>query len=261
MEWQDEAIVLAARPHGEANAVLSALTLEHGRHAGLVHGGAGKRQGPLLQPGNRLSLTWRARLADQLGHFRVEPMQLLASRLVHDPARLMALTSACVLLEESLPEREAHPRLYAGLLRLLEDMVQNKNNGWPETYVRFELLLLADLGFGLDLGSCALTGTADDLAYVSPRSGRAVGRAAAGAFAPRLLPLPAFLGGDGDGDKAAGVEELAAGLRLTGHFLAKHVFAPADRPLPSSRERLADRLSAPPVAPNTADVDTGTEPP
>ena len=248
MEWQDEGIVLAARPHGETNAVLSVLSLGHGRHAGLVHGGAGKSKGPLLQPGNRLSLDWRARLAEQLGHFRLEPMQLFAARLVHDPARLQGLTAACALLEDSLPEREAHPRLYAGLLRLLETMVQNENGDWPETYVRFEVLLLSDLGFGLDLGSCALSGATGDLAYVSPRSGRAVGREAAGAFAPRLLPLPAFLLGEGEG--AASEEDVAAGLRLTGHFLAKHVFAPADRPLPAARERLADRLGVAGVGEN-----------
>lgn len=243
MEWQDDAIVLAVRRHAENDAILSALTLEHGRHAGLVHGGAGKRAGPLLQPGNRLSATWRARLAEQLGHYRVEPVQLFAARLVHDPARLLGLASACALLEEALPEREAHPRLYAGLLRLLETMVQNENTDeWPETYVRFELLLLSDLGFGLDFGSCAVTGTDDDLAYVSPKTGRAVGRGAAGAFAPRLLPLPGFLRGAGE-EGAPGAAEIAAGLRLTGHFLAKHVFAPADRPLPAARERLADRLA------------------
>ena len=245
MEWQDEAIVLAVRRHAENDAILSALTLEHGRHVGLVHGGAGKRAGPLLQPGNRLSATWRARLAEQLGHYRVEPMQLLAARLVDDPARLLGLASACALLEGSLPERESHPRLYAGLLRLLETMVQNENKDWPETYVRFEFLLLSDLGFGLDLGTCALTGTADDLAFVSPRSGRAVSRAAAGTFAPRLLPLPGFLRGEGEesDEEGPGGDEIAAGLKLTGHFLAKHVFAPADRPLPAVRERLADRLA------------------
>jgi DNA repair protein RecO (recombination protein O) len=244
MEWQDEAIVLAVRRHAENDAIVSALTLEHGRHAGLVHGGAGKRAGPLLQPGNRLSAAWRARLAEQLGHYRVEPMQLFAGRLVHDPARLLALASACALLEEALPERESHPRLYAGLLRLLETMVQNENKGWPETYVRFEFLLLSDLGFGLDLGTCAVTGTGDDLAFVSPRSGRAVSRGAAGTFASRLLPLPGFLRGTARGaTRSRAATRSRRGCRLTGHFLAKHVFAPADRPLPAVRERLADRLA------------------
>jgi DNA repair protein RecO (recombination protein O) len=247
MEWHDEAFVLSARPHGENDAILSALTLEHGRHAGLVHGGQGRRVKPLLQPGNRLSATWRARLADQLGSYRVEAVQLFAGRLVNDPVRLLALTSACALADEGLAEREPHPRVYAGLLRLLETMVQNENEGWPETYVRFELLLLADLGFALDLSSCALTGGTADLAYVSPRTGRAVGREAAGLHKPRLLPLPAFLV---EGGRASAPGEVADGLRLAGHFLRKHVFAPADRPLPAARERLADRLAAAAGAPD-----------
>lgn len=236
MEWQDDALVLSVRPHGEHDSILVALTLEHGRHAGLVHGGEGRRARPLLQPGNHLSVSWRARLADQLGHYRVEPHQLLGARLVHDPTRLLALAAATALVDESVPEREPHPRLFAGLLRLLQTMVQNEN--WPETYVRFELLLLADLGFGLDLSACALTGTTADLAFVSPRSGRAVSRGAAGIHEPKLLPLPGFLVG-GEADAAA----VAAGLRLAGHFLRKHVLGPADRPLPAARERLAERLA------------------
>ncbi len=236
MEWHDEAIVLSVRPHAENDSILSALTLQHGRHPGLVHGGSGRRTRPLLQPGNRLEVTWRARLAEHLGSFRVEPMQLLSARLVDDPARLLALASACALLDESLAEREPHPRLYAGLLHLLEAMVQNEN--WPATYVQFELLLLGDLGFGLDLSACAVTGAAEDLAYVSPRTGRAVSRGAAGEYAARLLPLPGFLLGTG----TAAEGEVGAGLRLAGHFLRKHVFGPADRPLPLARERLAQRL-------------------
>lgn len=237
MEWHDEAVVLSVRPHAENDAILSALTLQHGRHAGLVHGGSGRRTRPLLQPGNRLEVTWRARLAEHLGHYRLEPMQLLGARLVDDPLRLLGLASACALLDESLAEREPHPRLYAGLLRLLEAMVQNEN--WPTTYVRFELLLLGDLGFGLDLSACARTGATEDLAYVSPRSGRAVSRGAAGEYAARLLPLPGFL----LGGEAAGEDDVAAGLRLAGHFLRKHVFGPADRPLPLPRERLAAGLA------------------
>jgi DNA repair protein RecO (recombination protein O) len=236
MEWQDDALVLSVRPHGENDSILVALTLSHGRHAGLVHGGEGRRARPLLQPGNHLQVSWRARLADQLGHFRVDPHQLLGARLVGDPARLLALASATALVDESLPEREPHARLFAGLLRLLETMVQNEN--WPETYVRFELLLLAELGFGLDLSACALTGGTEDLAFVSPRSGRAVSRGAAGIHEPKLLPLPGFVVGDGEADAGA----VAAGLRLTGHFLRKHVLGPADKPLPAARERLAERL-------------------
>jgi DNA repair protein RecO (recombination protein O) len=232
MEWHDEGIVLSARPHGETDAILSALTFEHGRHLGLVKGGIGRRARPLLQPGNRLQLAWKARLAEHLGLYALEPLQLLGSRLIDDPLRLAALASATALLELSLAEREPHPRLYAGLLKLLEAMLADPR--WLETYVRFELLVLQDLGFALDLESCAVTGATLDLAFVSPRTGRAVSRAAAGELAPRLLPLPPFL----LADVPAMFSGIAAGLRLAGHFLTKHVLAPADRSLPAARERL-----------------------
>jgi DNA repair protein RecO (recombination protein O) len=232
MEWQDDGLVLAARAHGENDAILTALTFEHGRHLGLVRGGAGRRARPLLQPGNRLQLTWKARLPEHLGGFTLEPVRLFGARLLDDPLRLAALASATALLEQVLPEREPHPRLFAGLLKLLEAMLDDPR--WLETYARFELVLLQELGFALDLEACAVTGATDDLAFVSPRTGRAVSRAAAGDLAPRLLPLPAFL----RGDVPAMFSEILAGLRLSGHFLAKQAFAPADRPLPAARERL-----------------------
>lgn len=232
MEWQDEGVVLSARPHGETDAILSALTFEHGRHVGLVKGGVGRRARPLLQPGNRLELTWKARLTEHLGHFSAEPLQAFGNRLLDDPLRLAALASATALVDEGLAEREPHPRLYAALLVLLEAMLADPR--WPETYVRFELVLLQELGFALDLERCAVTGATDDLAFVSPRTGRAVSRGAAGDLAARLLPLPPFL----VADVPATFTDVAAGLRLSGHFLAKHLFAAADRPLPAARERL-----------------------
>ena len=233
MEWQDEGLVLSARAHGETDAILSALTFEHGRHLGLVKGGVGRRARPLLQPGNRLGLTWKARLTEHLGHFTAEPMQLFGSRLLDDPLRLAALASAVALLEEGLAEREPHPRLYAALLTLLEAMLADPR--WRETYVRFELLLLQELGFALDFAACAVTGATDGsglcLAAHRPRGqprgrGRSRGR--------RLLPLPPFL----VADEPATADDIAQGLRLSGHFLAKHLFGPADRPLPAARERL-----------------------
>jgi DNA repair protein RecO (recombination protein O) len=242
MEWQDEGLVLSVRPHGETDAILSALTFEHGRHVGLVKGGVGRRARPLLQPGNRLQLTWKARLAEHLGNYTAEPMQLFGTRLIEDPLHLTALGSATVLLEQSLAEREPHARLYAGLLKLLEAMLGDPR--WLETYVRFELLLLQDLGFALDLSACAVTGGKDDLAFVSPRTGRAVSRTAAGELAPRLLPLPPFL----CADVPAMFSDIAAGLGLAGHFLSRQVLGPADRPLPAARERLvALLLRAPPA--------------
>jgi DNA repair protein RecO (recombination protein O) len=236
MEWQDEGIALSVRPHGENDAILSALTFEHGRHLGLVKGGVGRRARPVLQPGNRLQLAWKARLAEHLGHYVVEPMQLFGGRLIDDPLRLAALASATGLLEDALAEREPHPRLYAGLLKLLDAMLGDPR--WLETYVRFELVLLQELGFALDLESCAATGATEDLAHVSPRTGRAVSRAGAGELAARLLPLPGFL----RGDVPAMFTDILAGLRLSGHFLAKQALAPADRPLPAVRERLTALL-------------------
>ena len=238
MEWQDEGIVLTARPHGEADAILTALTFEHGRHLGLVKGGIARRARPLLQPGNRLSLAWKARLAEHLGNYGVEAMQLLGSRLVSAPGPLLGLAAATELVDATAPERLPHPRLYAGLLRLLETMVGGAE--WGQAYIRFEVLLLSELGFALHLDACAVTGTSDDLAYVSPRTGRAVSRAAAGDYAPRLLPLPAFL----TGGEVAGPQDLRAGLVLTGHFLQRHLLDPADRSLPMARERLLAHLAS-----------------
>jgi DNA repair protein RecO (recombination protein O) len=192
MEWQDEAIVLAVRRHAENDAIVSALTLEHGRHAGLVHGGAGKRAGPLLQPGNRSpprgARGWPSS-SGTTGSSRCSSSRAAWSTTPPAPRARLGLRAA----RGGAAERESHPRLYAGLLRLLETMVQNENKAWPETYVRFELLLLSDLGFGLDLASCAVTGTGDDLAFVSPRSGRAVSRERPGPFAraPAAAGVPA----------------------------------------------------------------------
>src|SRR5262245_43790218 len=236
MEWRDEGIALSVQPHGETDAIMSALTFEHGRHLGLVKGGAGRRARPMLQPGNRLELVWKARLAEHLGHFSAEPMQLFGARLLDEPVKLAALAAGAGLLEGALAEREPHPRLYAGMLKLLEGMLADPR--WAETYVRFELLLLQELGFALDLEVCAVTGATDDLAYVSPRTGRAVARAAAGELAGRLLPLPPFLVADVPATEA----DLRAGLRLSGHFLARQALAPADRPLPAVRERLLTLL-------------------
>lgn len=233
MEWRDEGIVLAARRHGERDAVASLLTFGHGRHAGLVRGGAGRRLWPLLQPGGRLECVWRARLAEHLGAFAVEPLQLHGGALLDDPLRLAGLASACALLEAVLPERDPHPDLYAALLTLLRRMGAQAD--WPADYVRFELLLLGELGYALDLASCAVSGVADDLAWVSPRTGRAVSRAAGLPWSSRLLPLPPFLVEAVDADD----RQIADGLRLAGHFLRRHVFEPADRPLPVARDRLS----------------------
>jgi DNA repair protein RecO (recombination protein O) len=237
MLWTDEGVVLAARRHGESAAIVSVFTRDHGRYAGLVRGGFGRRARPIYQQGNVLHVTWRARLAEQLGALSGELKAPLAARLLADPGRLAGLAAACALLELTLPERDPHPQLFAALEGYLEQLVADPR--WLEGYVRFELGLLAELGFGLDLGRCAVTGAREDLIYVSPSSGRAVSRAGAGAYADRLLPLPPFLLGRGPADPA----QLAAGLRLTGTFLRRHLFDASDRSLPEARDRLLARLA------------------
>lgn len=236
MLWQDEGILLAVRRHGESSAVVSLFTAAHGRHAGLAGGGAGRRAAAANQIGNRVQATWRARLADQLGSFTLEPLAQNAARLLDRPNRLAGLGAACALLEAGLPERDPHPNLYKALSDLIDAMVQDET--WLERYVRFEIDLLADLGFGLGLGSCAVTGSTEDLAYVSPCSGRAVSRGAAGPYASRLLPLPGFLAGQGPADAT----QIREGLHLTGAFLRRHLFDDSERAVPKARQLLLDRL-------------------
>lgn len=245
MDWTDDAIVLSARRHGENAAVASLLTRAHGRHAGLVRGGAGKRGRAVLQPGNIVHAHWRARLTEHLGAFTLEQGRGTAARLFADPLRLAALASACALADATLQEREPHPAVHDGLRDLIAILEQDETQeSWPETYVRWEIRLLADLGFGLDLERCAATGTEDGLAFVSPRTGRAVSEAAAGPWRERLLPLPGFLANTGPESPATGADAVAQGLSLTGHFLARHVFEPQGKPMPAARRRLDERIGA-----------------
>ena len=186
MQWSDEAIVLTARRHGERALLLRVLTLDHGRHAGLIRSGQGPRQRGLYEIGNRLALTWRARLSEHLGTFAAELESCHAAHFMDDPARLAALASAASLADATLPEQEPHPRAYRGLIALIGALEADR--GWASAYVRWELDLLAELGFGLDLSRCAATGSRVDLIYVSPRSGQAV---SAGAGEPKTgVPGP-----------------------------------------------------------------------
>lgn len=238
MEWSDDGIVLAVRPHGESSAIASLLTPAHGRHAGLVRGGAGRRNRGVLQPGNRVRAAWRGRLAEHLGNFTLEPLQAYAATVLDDPLRLAALTSACAVAERGLPEREVHPMVYDGMLVFLESL---GTEDWPTVYVKWELGVLAELGYGLDLETCAATGTREDLVYVSPRTGRAVSAAAGAPYRERLLALPEFLLQSG---RAGPPDAIAAGLRLTGYFLERNLFAPHGQQLPAARQRLGERLRA-----------------
>lgn len=240
MDFTDDAIVLSARRHGEANAVLSVLTREHGRHMGLVKGGASRRQRPMLEIGNRLKVHWRARLDEQLGNFTAEPVDSVSAVLLHDPLKLSALAAACAVADVVLPEREPHEDVYQATARLT-DAITSDDSAWPAEYVRWELELLTSLGFGLDLSRCAVTGDREDLAFVSPKTGRAVSRAAGQGYVDRLLPLPAFLLGDVPSDRS----DHLAGLRLTGWFLDRHVLhGPITDKRLETRSRFIDRLAS-----------------
>jgi DNA repair protein RecO (recombination protein O) len=239
MEWQAPAIVLDARPYGEGGAIVTLLTEAQGRHAGLAKGGGSRAQVALWQPGNLIEARWVGRLADQLGSLSGEMVHAAAALAMEEPLALAALRSVSALTAAALPEREPHPRLFQGLVAIIATLARGTALAMPEI-VRFEAELLAELGFGLDLSRCAVTGGTEDLAFVSPRSGRAVSRAAAGEWADRLLPLPAFLLGQGPSTPA----DWAAGLRLTGHFLSRDLFGGLHRGLPAAREQLLDRVAA-----------------
>lgn len=238
MEWRDEGIVLAARPHGETAVILELLTRAHGRHLGVVHGGTSRRRAPMLQPGNQLDAVWRARLEGHMGSWSVELRRSRAAYVLSDPLRLAALSSTCALCVFALPEREAVAAFAARTEALCDAIAEGP--GWLVDYVRWELALLEVSGFRLDLASCAVTGATTGLTHVSPRTGRAVSQDAAGEWADRLLPLPAMLTGG-----QATLAGVAQALDLTGHFLAERL-APSlgDRPVPAARGRLLTAVKA-----------------
>jgi DNA repair protein RecO (recombination protein O) len=237
MDFTDEGILISAKPLGEANTVAELLTAKHGRHLGLVRGGRSRRMRPLMQLGNVLSVTWRARLADHLGGFNVELLEPYAARALDDQAALAAIGSLTALAK-LLPERDPHPQLYHGACEVLQML--NDVSVWPTLLVRWELLLLQDLGFGLELSECAATETDADLVFVSPKSGRAISRDAGQPYCDRLLKLPRFLLEDGPAPSPA---DILAGFALTGHFLERDVLAPQGLTLPQARERLIALLA------------------
>ncbi|VAV89681.1 DNA recombination and repair protein RecO [hydrothermal vent metagenome] len=240
MDWRDHGILLSCRTHGETSAIIEVFTPARGRHAGIVRGGASRRLAPMLQPGAQLDLAWQARLEDHLGSFKAELLRSRAALSMSDRLSLAGLNAVTSLLLFALPEREAHAKLYRQTENLLDLLGQS--DVWPLAYLNWELLLLDELGFGLDLTSCAVHGhAANDLSYVSPRTGRAVSRVGAGDWADRLLPLPPCLLGHGPAPDA----EIAQGLALTGHFL-RHRLAHelGHKPLPDARQRFVDRFLA-----------------
>jgi DNA repair protein RecO (recombination protein O) len=230
MEWSEEGIAVGTRRLGETDVILEVLAPGHGRHMGLVKGGRGRKLRPVLQPGNTLALTWRARLHEHLGNFRVEPVTERSSRLMASPVGAFGLALAGAHLR-LLPERDPHPRLYEALAVMLDHFDGSIASG--ELMVRFELLLLDELGVGLDLESCAATGSTENLVYVSPKSGRAVSREAGEPYRDRLLTLPAFLAG-AEG-AAPNRKDLEEAFRLTGGFLERHVLEPRGLTVSESR--------------------------
>jgi DNA repair protein RecO (recombination protein O) len=221
MQWQDRAIILGVKRHGETSVIAEVMTLGRGRHLGLVRSGRSRAMQPVLQPGNEVEATWRARLDEHLGEFRMEPVKLRAARLMETATAVYGVQAMGALLR-LLPERDPHPHLFEALEVILDHLHEPADAG--ELFVRFELAVLNDLGFGLDLAECAATGARTDLAYVSPKSGRAVSRSAGAPFADRMLVLPAFL--RAEENSAADFDGLSAAFRLTGFFLHRHVYEP-----------------------------------
>ncbi|KUO59924.1 MAG: DNA repair protein RecO [Alphaproteobacteria bacterium BRH_c36] len=235
MEWIDEGIVIAVRPHGETSAIAEVFTRGHGRASGLVRGGRSRQMRPVLQIGNHVEATWKARLSEHLGNFRLELQRGYAASAMNDAARLAALSSICTLLRH-LPERDAHANLFEITMFVLSFLDDDKV--WPGLVVRWELALLEELGFGLDLSECAATGSNDQLIYVSPKTGRAVSASAGEPYKTILLPLPGFLTKGPPSDLRPG--DVEAGFRLVGFFLEKYVLLPKGERLPDVRRRMIE---------------------
>jgi DNA repair protein RecO (recombination protein O) len=238
MDWTDDALILALRAHGENAVILEALTRAHGRHLGLVHGGTSSKRRAAMQPGNRVRLKWRARLSEHLGTYEVELVRARAHDMFDRRAALAGLNALAAVANAVLPEREPHPAAFESADALIDAIADHDFADWAPLFVRWELGLLDELGFGLDLAQCAANGTTDDLIYVSPRSGRAVSATGGAQYKERLLRLPQFLLGRQAGEPTEA--DLANGLTLTAYFLEQSVLAPHHKRLPEARLRLSD---------------------
>ncbi|MCF6219956.1 MAG: DNA repair protein RecO [Robiginitomaculum sp.] len=237
MKWNDDGYILSVKPHGETSAIINVLSKQHGRHAGMVRGGRSRRMRPVLQPGNKVTVNWNARLSEHLGVFMVEAIDARAAILMQDRASLAGLNAISALCMQALPEREPHANLYDVFEILMAQL--HDIDVWPALYVRFEMALLEALGYGLDLSTCAATGTAHNLTHVSPRSGRAVCAGAAEPYLDKLLRLPPFL----RGQNSVEYGDIADGLLLSGVFLKTRVFHTQNRDMPSARGRLSAMIT------------------
>ena len=234
MEWRDEGVILSVRAHGESAAILDVFTEAHGRHAGVVRGGTSRRMKPILQPGSQVAVEWSARLEAHLGSYRVEPIRSRAAAVMADRLALEGLNAVCAMVAAAFPERAPETGFYYLTCELLDAV---GDPAWARDYAMWEREMLTVLGFGLDLSQCAATGVDTDLIYVSPKSGRAVSRDGGRDWAHRLLPLPAFF--LNEDVSTPGPEDIAAALRLTGHFLLQQALPALGRDhLPDARERL-----------------------
>lgn len=241
MEWSDKGFIIGLRPHGESSAVLTAVTENHGRFSGYVKGAYSKSNKQILDIGNEVHLKWFSRLEDSLGSFQVELIKSYSANYMEDSLKLACVQSACALADQTLPEREPHAAVYEGFRVLLEHMVSEI---WAETYIYWELALIRELGFGLDLLSCAGTGKEhgkgnDRLAYVSPKTGRAVSLSAGEPYKDKLLKLPPFL----IGEDSNGLVDVLDGLDLTGHFLRERVYVHTYKDVPDARRIFKDRVA------------------
>ncbi len=236
MHWTDSGVILSVRKFGESGAIIEVFSRAHGRYLGLVHGGNSRRLRPLIQVGNEVQAHWRARLAEQLGVFTLELITPYAAHAMASPLQLAGVEALCALLRIT-PERHAYMRLYDLLCLVLTHL--DDADLWPALCAKFELALLAETGFGLDLSQCAASGARANLHYVSPRSGRAVSRAAAQPYIDKLFRLPAFLLHD---DISASRDDMIDALSLTGYFLTHRLFAANDFAFPPARDRLLARL-------------------
>ncbi|MGB1087520.1 MAG: DNA repair protein RecO, partial [Alphaproteobacteria bacterium] len=235
MDWQADAVVLGVRSHGESSAIVSVMTRDHGRYSGLVRGARSRRLRSVLQPGNLVAAHWRARLSEHLGTLTVEPSKSRAALVIADPLRLAALTSVISLVETAVPERDPHSAIHDGLSAVIEVLGAGEAANplaWLPGIIAFERGLLADMGFPLALDECAVTGLSTGLAYVSPKTGRAVSEEGAGTYKDRLLPLPGFLT---PVEQVPTANQILQALDLTGHFLARIIYAPHGVDLPEAR--------------------------
>ena len=243
MEWTDDAIIIGSRRHGEKSSIIQMLTKNHGKHAGLLAGGSTSSKRHLVEPGNYVSANWRGRLPEHLGRGNLELERSFGAVIFDEPKKLAALNSICEIILLVLPERESHNEIFTATLFLLQNMVNEHDDIWLALYVRWELGLLGALGFGLQLSKCAVTGETSDLAYVSPKTGRAVSMEVGLPYKQQLFVLPNFLSNREHTTSSASSEDIINGVKLTGYFLEKFVFASFNKTLPPMRNRFSDLVN------------------